>query len=333
MKSTGRASTLQSVAASLAGFDSVEQLIRSKFSSEASLLQEISEYLFSVGGKRIRPIMTLMTGALFGLTPPSRELCEVAAGIELIHMATLLHDDIIDKSPLRRHKPSPFAAYGTEATLLAGDFLLTRAFSLCAHLENFIIDRTEEACVALTEGEILETPLWKEIHSIESSLNIAKKKTAALFWLGGQCGARLAGAGEEATLAMAAFGNAMGTAFQILDDILDVTSSDEVLGKPAGLDLIERKPSVVNVLWLQSGSALAQNLRAPPSADEERFRSEALQELRGSTIISEARRLAESFADTAKTELQRALDAAPRVDRQMEAQFRGLIEYTLARLS
>lgn len=332
-QSSTAATSLQAIATTLPGLGDVEQLVRSKFTSEAPLLTEISDYLFTVGGKRIRPIMTLMTGALFGLTPPPKELCEVAAGIELIHMATLLHDDIIDKSPLRRHKPSPFAAYGTEATLLAGDFLLTRAFSLCAHLDNFIIDCTEQACVALTEGEMLEVPLNKKALTLEESLTISRKKTAALFWLGGQCGAHLAGAGQAATKAMAIFGDAVGTAFQILDDILDVTSSDEVLGKPAGLDLVERKPSVVNVLWLRSGSSLAQRLLTPPGGDEEAFRRAALAELRTSLVISEARALAERFADSARAALQSAIDAAPTVDREIESRFRGLIEYSLARLS
>jgi len=327
------ATTLQSVADSLPGFAEVETLVRSKFNSDAPLLSEISEYLFSIGGKRIRPIMTLMSGALFGLTPPSHELKEVAAGIELIHMATLLHDDIIDKSPLRRHKPSPFAQYGSDPTLLAGDFLLTRAFSLCAHLDTFIIDRTEEACVALTEGEVLEVPLSRQAHTLESSLTISRKKTAALFWLGGQCGAHLAGAGPEATRAMGEFGDAIGTAFQILDDILDVISTDEVLGKPAGIDIVERKPSVVNVLWLQSGSALAKTLLTPSGSNDEEFRTSALAELRSSPVIAEARALAESYASAARRALQNAIEQAPTVDRMVEARFRGLIEFTLARLS
>lgn len=160
-----------------------------------------------------------------------------------------------------------------------------------------------------------------------------EKKTAALFWLGGQCGAHLAGAGQTATRAMAIFGDAIGTAFQILDDILDVTSSDEVLGKPAGLDLVERKPSVVNVLWLRSGSPLAQTLLTAPGKDDEQFRRAALAELRQSAVIAEARKLAESFADSARAALQRAIEAAPKVDREIETRFRGLIEYSLARLS
>lgn len=324
---------IHALAESLPGFAEVERIVQSKFNSEAPLLSEISSYLFKLGGKRIRPVMTLMTGALFGLKAPPRELIEVAAGIELIHMATLLHDDIIDKSPLRRHKKSPFAAYGTEATLLAGDFLLTRAFSLCAHLDTFIIDRTEEACVALTEGEVLEIPLHLQSHSIESSLTIARKKTAALFWLGGQCGAHLAKAGDVATKAMAEFGDAIGTAFQILDDILDVTSSDEVLGKPAGLDLIERKPSLVNVLWLQSGSKLAKELLVAPGGNEEEFRALALAELRSGEVVKEARKIADSFATSARQALDRAVAASSNVDSTIAHQYRALVDYTLARLS
>lgn len=325
--------SLSQMAETLPGFKAVEALVRSKFTSDAPLLSEISSYLFTLGGKRIRPVMTLLTGALFGMKEPSQPLIDVAAGIELIHMATLLHDDIIDKSPLRRHKRSPFAEYGTENTLLAGDFLLTRAFSLCAHLDRYVIDRTEAACVALTEGEILEVPLWKQQHSIESSITIARKKTAALFRLGGECGAHLAGAGTRATEAMGEFGEAIGTAFQILDDILDVTSDETLLGKKSGLDLIERKPSLVNVLWLSSGTPLSRRLLEAPGEHEDDFARDALAELRGSAVVAEARRMADEFASQAKRSLDLAVQSAPSADRGAYASYLGLIDFTIQRLS
>ncbi len=325
--------SLSQLAQGLPGFAEVESLIKSKFASDAPLLSEISEYLFTLGGKRIRPVMTLLTGALFGMKNPEQPLIDVAAGIELIHMATLLHDDIIDKSPLRRHKRSPFAEYGTENTLLAGDFLLTRAFSLCAHLDRFIIDRTEEACVELTEGEILEVPLCKGSHTIESSLTIARKKTAALFKLGGLCGAHLASAGKEATEAMGSFGESIGTAFQILDDILDVTSDESILGKKSGLDIIERKPSLVNVLWLESGATLARRLTSMPSDNEDEFARAALTELRGGEVIAKARSMADTFAAQAKESLQRAVSSAPQVDEPTYRNYLALIDFTIQRLS
>jgi geranylgeranyl pyrophosphate synthase len=146
--------------AGLQGMKEVETLISSKLTSDAELLETIPAYLLGLGGKRIRPAMTLLVSRAFGSKSvefPVAEVIDVAAGIELIHMATLLHDDIIDKSPLRRHKQSPFLKFGLGNSLLAGDFLLVRAFSLCARLDRYVIDATEQACIELTEGEILET--------------------------------------------------------------------------------------------------------------------------------------------------------------------------------
>ena len=108
----------------------VEQVIRASFRSDVTAMREIPEYLLALGGKRIRPLLTLLCAKALGAESITQDLTDVAAGIELIHMATLMHDDIIDESPIRRHRPSPYAKYGTAATLLSGDFLLTRAFGL-----------------------------------------------------------------------------------------------------------------------------------------------------------------------------------------------------------
>lgn len=317
---------------SLKGFSAVEALIQSKFHSDAPLLSEIPRYLFSLGGKRIRPALALMSGKLFGMHEPAQELIEIAAGIELIHMATLLHDDIIDKSPLRRHQPSPFVKFGTDSTLLSGDFLLVRAFSLCAHLDKFIIDSTEQACVALTEGEILEIPLFKKVATVKESQLIAEKKTAALFWLATLSGAHISETGPIVTEHMGRFGQKLGVAFQILDDILDVTSPENLLGKKSGGDLIERKPSLVNVLWLESGSPLSKELLTPPSDNESKFVELALKELRGGKVVADAQKMAVEIANQARNELTLAVKASNSSDSQMFSQLEGLINFTLSRM-
>jgi octaprenyl-diphosphate synthase len=291
------------------GLAEVEELIRAKLTSSAGLLSEIPLYLFNLGGKRIRPLLTLITAKAFNLHPPSPEVIKVSAGIELIHMATLLHDDIIDHSSLRRHQESPLAKYGMVDTLLSGDFLLIRAFGICAHLDPYIIDLTERACVELTEGEILETPLFEYQHDLESALNIAVHKTASLFKLATQCAAYLAGTGSDAIVSLAELGLNLGIAFQILDDILDVTASQEALGKSPGTDLLERKPSIVNVLWLQSGTQLSQTLFSPPCKNSN-FVEKALSELRGSEVIKQAKSLAVSYAAKAKENLQAAVQSS-----------------------
>lgn len=317
--------------AELRGMSEVEAIVGRKLASEAPLLTEIPRYLLELGGKRMRPILALLTGRLCGLTDPSPALLDVAAGIELIHMATLLHDDIIDRSPLRRHQASPYVKFGLENTLLSGDFLLVRAFSLCARLDSFIIDSTEQACIELTEGEILEVPLSRAEHTCESSLTIARKKTAALFWLAARSGAHLAGAPVAAVEALSRFGDRVGTAFQVLDDILDVTSPEDLLGKKSGIDLRERKPSLVNVLWVESGSPLARRLTTPEPLDEE-FIAAALAELRGSPVIEAARGEALRLVAEGTAALEQALAALPTPDRHAAEALRALVAYILERM-
>ncbi|MBX7143250.1 MAG: polyprenyl synthetase family protein [Oligoflexia bacterium] len=317
------------------GLGDVEALVRSRLASDAPLLTQISDYLLALGGKRIRPMLALISAKALGLSAPSQELLQVAAGIELIHMATLLHDDIIDRSPIRRHKESAFIRYGTDSTLLTGDFLLVRAFALCAHLDRVIIDATERACVELVEGEILEVPLHLQLHCVDSSITVARKKTAALFRLAAFCGAHLTAKGPQCSEAMGRFGENLGVAFQIVDDILDVTSSEDILGKKTGLDIIERKPSLVNVLWLNSGSSLALRLREKPAdaADEEQFRVKALSELNQSRVIEEAKALARSYTQEASLALDQAISCASSHDPRAYELLKALVNYAIERVA
>ena len=297
----------------LHGMAEVETLMRSRLVAEAPLLVEISEYLRSLGGKRMRPALCLLIYKLLGSTRGElpEDLVDVAAGIELIHMATLLHDDIIDNSPLRRHKDSPLLKYGGASTLLTGDFLLVRAFALCSRLDSEIIAATEKACVELTEGEILETPLWKEPHSRQSSLLIAEKKTAALFWLASFSAAHIACGDVVISQHFRDFGRNLGIAFQVLDDVLDVLSNEETLGKQPGTDIRERKPSIVNILWMLSDSPLSERVcQKPIPAEEDSFVESALQELRSSKVIDEARAIAQHYASEAKVSLRAGVEAA-----------------------
>jgi octaprenyl-diphosphate synthase len=316
---------------SLDGMAQVEALIQEKFTSSVPLLTDISSYLLTLGGKRIRPALTLLCAQAFGLQTPSTQLVEVASGIELIHMATLLHDDIIDKAELRRHKASPYRKFGLDTTLLAGDFLLTRAFSLCARLDRDIIDQTELACIALTEGETLELTELRQDSSRQRSIDVARMKTAALFSLAAFCGSHLAGASTEARESMRCFGEGMGIAFQILDDILDVTSETEVFGKPIGLDIRERKPSIVNVLWLESDSPLAKRCLLQDEAITSAELQLAIAELRSGSVLDEARKLAEEFSREALGHLNRAADLSPQASSEKISALAMLIDFALER--
>jgi geranylgeranyl pyrophosphate synthase len=310
----------------------VEKTIRSTFSSDVAAMRDIPEYLLALGGKRIRPILTLLSAKALGAKTISRDIITVAAGIELIHMATLMHDDIIDESPIRRHKPSPYAQYGTPLTLLSGDFLLTRAFGLCAKLDDEIIVATEQACIELVEGEALETPLHIEPHSRASSRTIAERKTASLFRLAAFCAAHLTGADPATTEALCTFGQSLGVAFQFIDDILDVLSDEATLGKRPGLDIAERKPSLVNVLWLESGDPAAQRLLQSPQGDEEaQFVTQSLKVLTTGPVMDRAKELAKKDALIAADALRRGLGVERAQSPEGQALF-SVIDFALERM-
>ena len=287
---------------------SVEERIRSTFSSDVAIMREIPEYLLSLGGKRIRPILALLCSKALGAQEISEDIIDIAAGIELIHMATLMHDDIIDQSPIRRHKPSAYAKYGLPGTLLSGDFLLTRAFGLCSRLDREIIEATEQACIELVEGETLEIAVPLADHTQSTSLTIATRKTASLFRLAAFCGASLTESPDSVKESMAKFGESLGIAFQIIDDILDVTSDEATLGKRPGIDIAERKPSLINILWLESGDTSAQRLLLPADPQTEHsFVDESLKKLQSSEVLQKAKDMARSHADLATKHLTEAL--------------------------
>jgi octaprenyl-diphosphate synthase len=311
----------------------VEAIIRDSFRSDVTPMREIPEYLLSLGGKRIRPALTLLCAKAFGAQTISQQILDVAAGIELIHMATLMHDDIIDQSPIRRHKQSPYAKYGTPLTLLSGDFLLTRAFGLCAKLDDTIIAATEQACIELVEGEALETPLYLEKHSRASSITIAQRKTASLFRLAAFCAGHLSGVPSSALNSLSTFGESLGVAFQMIDDILDVTASETTLGKQPGLDLSERKPSIVNVLWLESGdSVAAQLLQAPDPQKDTDFVRHGLETLPASAVMREAKSLAFYYADLAANSLKEALATWHSNNTKASQALQDVIDFALARV-
>jgi len=311
----------------------IEEVIRQAFKLDVAPMREIPDYLLSLGGKRIRPALTLLCAKALGASHISDKLINVAAGIELIHMATLMHDDIIDQSPIRRHQQSPYAKFGTPLTLLSGDFLLTRAFGLCARLDEVAIAATETACIELVEGEALETPLHTASHSLETSLTIAKRKTASLFRLAAFCAAHLNETSEATREGFADFGENLGVAFQIIDDILDVTSTEEVLGKQPGLDIIERKPSIVNVLWLASGEASAKRLYdAPLPGQELEFARVSLQYLNSSKHVLAAKDLANTYGSKARSALQFGLENHPNCPPDAAQALHSVIDFALERL-
>jgi octaprenyl-diphosphate synthase len=184
---------------------------------------------------------------------------EAAVSLELIHSATLLHDDIIDGGETRRGRPSALRAFGTGDSLVAGDFLFSRAFALCANFEPEVIRWAAEACISLTEGEILQGRFRHNAAvTVPDYLEIIRRKTASLFEAGARTAAHLAGAAPEVVAAMASCGHHVGLAFQLSDDLLDVAGTPARTGKPRGIDLRDGNPSLPIVLALHGDPALAE---------------------------------------------------------------------------
>ncbi|HXJ35784.1 MAG TPA: polyprenyl synthetase family protein [Candidatus Eisenbacteria bacterium] len=252
----------------------VETRLAEELQSREPRLTEITAHLVDAGGKRVRPmVVSLVAHAASGGTLARRDdVIEAAVALELIHSATLLHDDIIDGGETRRGKPSALAVFGLGDTLVAGDFLFCRAFALCARFEASVIRWAAEACVALTEGEILQARFRRNpAVTVDDYLEIIDRKTASLFATGARTAAHLAGAPASVVAAMQACGTQVGRAFQMQDDLLDVEGSTARTGKPRGLDLRDGNPSLPIVLALAHDAEVRRifGLPQPTPADIE----------------------------------------------------------------
>ena len=176
---------------------------------------------------------------------------DIATAIELIHTATLLHDDIIDDGEIRRGKDSAFKRFGLKATLVTGDFLFIKAFEYAGKFDETVVQWTADACTHLTEGEMLQGIFNRNTDvTVDDYLEIVRRKTASLFQAGTKIGAYLAGASRPLVDEMAQYGLNMGIAFQMIDDVLDVVGHKELLGKPTGMDLRDGNPSLPIILAL-----------------------------------------------------------------------------------
>jgi len=234
-----------------------EKLLRLLDSNEA-LIGEICHYLVDGGGKRLRPLFILLIyRACGGNDAKIEDAIDAAIALELIHSATLLHDDIIDGGMLRRGKPSAYARYGSAASLVAGDYLFCRAFELCGRFEERLVHTAARACVQLTEGEVMEGRTRnRATANLDDYIAIITRKTASLFAAGGKVAADLAGAGTETIGDMERLGHAVGLAFQMVDDLLDILGPEEKIGKPVGSDLRLGIMSLPVVLGLRSNPEL-----------------------------------------------------------------------------
>ena len=238
----------------------VDALIRQRLHSEVVLINQISHYIINSGGKRMRPVLVLLSARAFGYS--GKDHLELAAVIEFIHTATLLHDDVVDASELRRGRDTANAVWGNEASVLVGDFLYSRAFQMMVSVQNMrVMEILAQATNTIAEGEVKQL---LNVHNIETTeevyLDVIRSKTAKLFESAAQLGAVLAGRPAEEEQALAAYGMYLGTAFQLIDDALDYSSSAEELGKNIGDDLAEGKPTLPLLYTLHNGNEVQRTL-------------------------------------------------------------------------
>jgi geranylgeranyl pyrophosphate synthase len=241
----------------------VETKLSILLDSKEALIAEICHYLIDGGGKRLRPLFILLVyRACGGDDGKGEDAADAAIALELIHSATLLHDDIIDAGLLRRGKPSAFARYGQAASLVAGDYLFCRAFELCGRFDERLVRTAAQACIRLTEGEVMEGRMrHNSAASLDDYIEVITRKTASLFSAGGRVAADLAGARSNTIDSMEKLGLAVGLAFQMVDDLLDILGPEEKIGKPVGTDLRAGIISLPVVLGVQTSPELRKIFR------------------------------------------------------------------------
>ena len=284
----------------------VEALFAEQTQSDVAMVGEIGRYIREGGGKRIRPALLLLAARLCGFRGERAVL--LGSVVEFIHTATLLHDDIIDEATTRRGRRSVNARWGNDVTVLAGDFLYTKSMGMALSQDNLPILRLlSDVTLRMIEGELLEIERCADMDtSVDDHLDIMRRKTADLFSACTRIGGMLSGAGAEREQALARYGLNLGICFQMVDDLLDFTADERVLGKPVANDLREGKLTLPVILMLKRGGAAAREAVRCVVEDrgfERVAREEIVRLVREHGALDEARRLAERYAEQARREL------------------------------
>ncbi|WP_298013448.1 octaprenyl diphosphate synthase [uncultured Aquabacterium sp.] len=304
------ASTTPSSYRALAAADMalVDEVIHQRLASKVALVNQISHYIVSAGGKRVRPMLLLLVAGALGEDTPHRH--ELAAVVEFIHTATLLHDDVVDESDLRRGRKTANALFGNAASVLVGDFLYSRAFQMMVSTNRLrVMEVLAEATNVIAEGEVLQLMNMHDPDiSVDDYLRVIEYKTAKLFEASARLGAVISDAPAEIEEACASYGRAIGTAFQLIDDLLDYEGSTAELGKNIGDDLREGKPTLPLLVAMQRGTPEQSALIREAIVHGEVERMPQIIEIVKATGALEAtREAAHAQAEVAK----RCLDALP----------------------
>ena len=238
-----------------ADMTAVDAVIRDRLYSDVVLVRQVAEYIINSGGKRMRPALVLLSAGAVGYQGVRHH--EMAAVIEFIHTATLLHDDVVDESELRRGRDTANAAFGNAASVLVGDFLYSRAFQMMVAVDNMrVMQILSDATNIIAEGEVLQLMNCHDAEVDEARyMQVIHYKTAKLFEAAAQLGGVLAGVSAEQEQALATYGMHLGTAFQLIDDVLDYSGQEADTGKHLGDDLAEGKPTLPLIYVMKKGTA------------------------------------------------------------------------------
>lgn len=287
-----------------ADMQAVDRAILAQINSEVVLINQLGHYIISGGGKRIRPLIAVLAANAVGYKGQEHITC--AAFVEFIHTATLLHDDVVDESDMRRGCETANARFGNVASVLVGDFIYTRAFQMMASLCSLdVLQVMSDATNVIAEGEVQQLMNVNNPETTEANyMQVIYSKTARLFEAASQCSAIVSGADQATVIAMRDYGRYLGTAFQLVDDILDYSANAEQLGKNIGDDLAEGKPTLPLLHAMRSGNR--QQAALIREAIEQGGKREALDEIL--TIMAEHKSL-DYTMERAKQEAQKAVDA------------------------
>ncbi len=298
--------------------EQVDDVIRRRLRSDVLLVNQISAYIVGAGGKRIRPRLVLLFSSALGFDGPER--FELAAIVEFIHTATLLHDDVVDESALRRGRQTANALFGNAASVLVGDFLYSRAFQMMVSVGRMrVLEVLAEATNVIAEGEVLQLMNMHDADlAVDAYLQVIRFKTAKLFEASARLGAVLAGADAAVEDACADFGRSLGTAFQLVDDLLDYEGATSQLGKNVGDDLREGKPTLPLLVAMARGNAAECALiRHAIEHGEVARLSEIVEIVRRTGALEATRAAARAEAENARCSLD-ALPSSPARDALIE---------------
>ncbi len=288
-----------------ADMQAIDRVIRSRLHSEVALIGQVAEYIIGGGGKRLRPALVVLSAGAHGYQGAMHH--PLAAVIEFIHTATLLHDDVVDESGLRRGRATANSLFGNAASVLVGDFVYSRAFQMMVEAGNMrILEVLAEATNIIAEGEVLQLMNCRNPDIDEAGyLQVIRCKTAKLFEAATRIGSLLGGANLAAEEAMARYGAHLGTAFQLIDDVLDYSSDPSVIGKNVGDDLAEGKPTLPLIHAMRCGSpAQVVAVRRAIEAGGLDELPAVLEAIRDTGALDYARERARAEAHLASAELQ-----------------------------